>query len=170
MLDLFSYSGGWSLYGGRAGISGILAVDSSSQALNLAKRMAALNQLNIETLEADVFELLPELYKRPDRYDVIVLDPPAFCRSHRQLEGALKGYREINLRAMKLLAPGGVLFSCSCSQPVTAELFEDMLRVAAADSGRTFLLKELRLQPPDHPMLLNFPESQYLKCAILQLT
>ncbi len=160
MLDLFSYSGGWALYGAKAGMTDVTAVDSSSHALELVSKMATMNGFAVKTVETDVFEFLREQYALPQRYDLIALDPPWFCRSHRQLEGALKGYREINLRAMKLLAPGGVLFSCSCSQPVTAEIFEDTLRIAAADSGRTFILKELRLQPPDHPILLNFPESQ----------
>jgi len=169
MLDVFSYSGSWSIYGAKAGMQNIVAVDSSAEALEIAHKNAELNGYQLKTIANDAFQFLRDAYSNSERYDLIVLDPPAFCRSKRQLDRALRGYLEINLRAMKLLAKDGILFSCSCSQPVTPEIFLEVLRKAAADSGRSLLLKELLLQPPDHPMLINFPESQYLKCAILQL-
>jgi 23S rRNA (cytosine1962-C5)-methyltransferase len=169
MLDVFSYSGGWSLYGAKAGLKNITAVDSSADALKAAARNAELNNFKLNCLEQDAFQFLREGYSSKDRYDVIVLDPPAFCKSKRQLPEAVRGYREINVRAMKLLERDGVLFTCSCSQPVTPEIFVDILKQAAADSGRTFRMIELLLHPLDHPVLLQFPESLYLKCAVLQV-
>jgi 23S rRNA (cytosine1962-C5)-methyltransferase len=170
MLDVFSYSGGWSIYGAKAGLKQITAVDSSADALKSAARNAELNTFKLQCIEQDAFQFLREAYGSKDRYEVIVLDPPAFCKSKRQLVEAVRGYREINLRAMKLLERDGVLFTCSCSQPVTPELFVDVLKQAAADSGRTFRMLELLLHPLDHPVLLQFPESLYLKCAVLQVT
>lgn len=169
MLDVFSYSGGWSLYGAKAGLKNITAVDSSADALKAASRNAELNNFNFNCIDQDAFQFLREAYSSKDRYDVIVLDPPAFCKSKRQLPEAVRGYREINVRAMKLLERDGVLFTCSCSQPVTPEIFVDILRQAAADSGRSFRMIELLLHPLDHPVLLQFPESLYLKCAVLQV-
>jgi 23S rRNA (cytosine1962-C5)-methyltransferase len=169
MLDVFSYSGGWSVYGAKAGLREILAVDSSAEALKSAARNAELNNFRLDCVEQDAFQFMREAYSSKERYDVIVLDPPAFCKSKRQLVEAVRGYREINLRAMKLLERDGVLFTCSCSQPVTPEIFIDVLRQAAADSGRTFRMNELLLHPMDHPVLLQFPESLYLKCAVLQV-
>jgi 23S rRNA (cytosine1962-C5)-methyltransferase len=168
MLDAFSYAGGWALYGARAGMKEITAVDSSQGALAAARENAELNGYSITTIAEDVFEFLRSRYSSPSRYDLIVLDPPAFCKSRRQLPQAIKGYREINLRAMKLLNPGGVLITCSCSQPVSTEIFLDILREAASDSGRSFHLQDVFFQPPDHPVLLNFPESHYLKCVVLE--
>ncbi|HET6267376.1 MAG TPA: class I SAM-dependent rRNA methyltransferase [Acidobacteriota bacterium] len=169
MLDVFSYSGAWAMYAAKAGYSQITAIDSSSEALAAVQENANLNGFSVNTLQADVFEFLRSQYAKPDRYDCIVLDPPAFCKSKRNLAQAVKGYREINVRAMKLLSKNGVLFTCSCSQPLTPDLFEGVLRQAAADSGRTFHFREMRFQPPDHPVLLHFPESHYLKCAVLEL-
>lgn len=170
MLDAFSYTGAWSLYGARTGIRHVTAVDSSKEALAIAEENARLNNFQIKTIAVDVFRFLKEAYAQENnRYDLIVLDPPAFCKSKRHLPEALKGYREINLRAMKLLKKDGALFTCSCSQPVDVEVFLETLRHAAADSGRAFRLHEVRLHPPDHPVLLHFPESLYLKCVILQL-
>lgn len=168
-LDAFSYSGAWAMYAARAGMRRITAVDSSQDALAGATANAELNRYSITTIAEDVFEFLRRKYSTPERYDLIVLDPPAFCKSRKHLQEALKGYREINLRAMKLLNHGGVLITCSCSQPVTPDIFMEMLRGAAADSGRAFAVREFRLHPPDHPVLLHFPESLYLKCAILEL-
>ena len=168
-LDAFSYTGAWALYAARAGMKKITAVDSSKEALAGAIQNAELNGYSITTIADDVFEFLRRKYSTSERYDMIALDPPAFCKSRKQVDEALKGYREINLRAMKLLSHDGVLITCSCSQPVTPDLFLDMLRDAAADSGRAFALREFRLHPPDHPVLLHFPESLYLKCAILEL-
>jgi 23S rRNA (cytosine1962-C5)-methyltransferase len=170
MLDVFSYSGAWSMYAAQAGIHEITVVDSSADALNGAMRNAELNQFKISCIQEDAFKFLRNAYSSEKRYDLIVLDPPAFAKSKKHLKEAVKGYREINLRAMKLLSRNGVLATCSCSQPVSEELFVGILQQAAADSGRVFHLRELLLHPPDHPVLLNFPESLYLKCAFLQVT
>jgi 23S rRNA (cytosine1962-C5)-methyltransferase len=169
MLDAFCYTGSWSMYGAKASLQSITAVDTSSEALEIARQTAKLNGINITTVEENVVDFLRAQYATKDRYDVIVLDPPAFCKSKKQLAQAVRGYREINVRAMKLLQKNGVLFTCSCSQPIDPEIFEDILRQAAQDSGRTFVLREMLFHPPDHPVLLHFPESHYLKCAILQL-
>lgn len=169
MLDAFCYTGAWSVYGAKAGLTRITAVDSSEEALQAAQQNAERNGFHITTINEDVMQFLRAAYSKPERYDVIVLDPPAFCKSRKNLAQAVRGYREINLRAMKLLNRDGLLFTCSCSQPVTPEIFEDILRQAAADSGRAFVLRKMLFQPPDHPVLLHFPESHYLKCAVLQL-
>jgi 23S rRNA (cytosine1962-C5)-methyltransferase len=169
MLDVFSYSGAWSMYGAKAGVREIIAVDSSADALKMAEENARLNAYEIRTIQAQAIDFLHQQYHSPDRFDRIVLDPPAFCKSKRNLPAALRAYREINLRAMKLIRNGGLLFSCSCSQPVTPNIFLDVLHQAAAASGRAFFLRDLLFQPADHPILMNFPESHYLKCAILEL-
>ena len=168
LLDVFSYTGAWAMYGAAAGIPKILAVDSSQEALQKAEQNAAANGYRITTIVADAPEFLRELSGSAERYDRIVLDPPPFCKSKRHLASATRAYREINLRAMKSLSPGGLLFSCSCSQPVTSEIFLEILRQAAVASGRRFFLREILFHPPDHPILVGFPESHYLKCAILQ--
>ena len=169
MLDVFSYSGAWGLYGAKAGIKNITVVDTSQEALALAQKNAELNGYSITTVVADAIDFLRQRYEATERFDRIVLDPPAFCKSKKHLPAALKAYREINLRAMKLLGTGGFLFTCSCSQPVTPEIFLQVLHQAAAASGRILYLRELLFQPPDHPILMNFPESHYLKCAILHV-
>ncbi len=169
MLDTFCYTGSWALYAARAGMKRITAVDSSAEALASAAENAKLNGYSITTVADDVFEFLRKQYSGPERYDVVVLDPPAFCKSKRHLDQALRGYLDINLHAMKLLNKDGVLFTFSCSQAVTPEIFADMLRSAAASSGRAFRLHEILSQPPDHPILLNFPESHYLKGAVIQV-
>jgi 23S rRNA (cytosine1962-C5)-methyltransferase len=169
MLDAFAYTGAWSLYAAKAGMNPITAIDSSEDALAIARENARLNQAPLETIRTDVFEFLRAQYSKPERYDLIVLDPPAFAKSKRHLTEAIKGYREINLRAMKLLNKDGVLMTCSCSQPVTTDLFLEILRQAAADSGRSFEALDILYQSPDHPVLLQFPESHYLKCVVLKV-
>ena len=168
LLDIYSYTGAWALYGAAAGIKNVIAVDSSAAALNIAAQNAARNGHSITTVVSDAPAFLREAFSDPQRYARIVLDPPAFCKSKRHLPAAIRAYREINLRAMKCLSRGGMLFTCSCSQPVTPEIFMDVLHQAARASGREFHLRELLLQPPDHPILIGFPESHYLKCAVLQ--
>ncbi|HJZ10842.1 MAG TPA: class I SAM-dependent rRNA methyltransferase [Acidobacteriota bacterium] len=169
MLDAFCYTGAWSLYGAKAGLQSITAVDTSEAALNILRQNANLNGAAIEAVNADVFDFLRSKYDGSERFDLIVLDPPAFCKSKRHLREALKGYREINLRAMKLLSRHGFLFTCSCSQPVASETFIEVLRAAGGDSGRSFHIREILHHPQDHPVLLGFPESQYLKCVVLQV-
>ena len=170
MLDVFSYSGAWSIYAAQAGVKEITVLDSSAEALKGARRNAELNNFEISCIQEDAFHFLRNAYSSEERYDLIVLDPPAFAKSKKYLIDAVKGYREINVRAMKLLNRDGMLVTCSCSQPLTPELFVDVLRQAAADSGRNFQFRELLMHPLDHPVLLSFPESLYLKCAFLQVS
>jgi 23S rRNA (cytosine1962-C5)-methyltransferase len=116
----------------------------------------------------DAFEFLRSEESAGAHYDTIVLDPPAFAKTRHSIDGALRGYKEINLRAMRLLSPGGMLFTASCSFHVSASLFRDMLRDAAGDSGRRIALREFRGQPLDHPEVLTIPESGYIKGALLE--
>jgi 23S rRNA (cytosine1962-C5)-methyltransferase len=146
------------------------AVDISGAAVELARSNAARNGLkNVECLEANAFDFLRERHKEGRRYDIIVLDPPAFAKNKESLEGALRGYKEINNRAMRLLRPGGVLITCSCSHHVSEALFAEMLADAAKDAGCWTRVLERRGQAPDHPILLSVPETFYLKCFILEI-
>ncbi|MFZ4987126.1 MAG: class I SAM-dependent rRNA methyltransferase [Blastocatellia bacterium] len=132
---------------------------------------ARLNDLtNIEFIEANVFDQLRQYDDAGRRFETIVLDPPAFAKNRDALEGALRGYKEINLRAMRLLAPGGILITCTCSYHVSEQLFQQVLEDAARDAGRTLQIIEKRTQGRDHPMLLSLPETLYLKCFVLRLT
>jgi len=167
-LDVFSYHGSFALHLAR-GAEHVTAVDASASALERAAANAARNGIgNIECVEADAFEWLREAVTRRERYDVIALDPPALAKNRGSIEGAKRGYKELNLRAMKLLAPGGLLFTASCSYHVTKPLFLDILRDAAADSGRPMILRALTGQPLDHPEVLTIPETGYLKGALLE--
>jgi 23S rRNA (cytosine1962-C5)-methyltransferase len=168
-LDCFSYHGSFALHLAR-GADSVIALDASAAALARARENVALNDLhNVELMEANAFDELRALSSdRARRFDTIVLDPPAFAKSRASLPGALRGYKEINLRAMRLLAPGGLLFTASCSFHVTRPLFLDMLEAAAADSGRRLALRELRGQPLDHPEVLTIPESGYMKAALVE--
>ncbi len=167
-LDCFTYHGSFALHlAARA--NDVVAVDSSLPALARAERNAALNGCtNVRFREANVFEFLRSEEERGARYDTIVLDPPAFAKNRGALSAAIRGYKEINLRAMRILAPGGLLFTASCSYHLTRPTFLEMLEVAAADSGRRIALRELRGQPLDHPEILTIPESGYVKGAILE--
>ena len=168
VLDVFSYAGGFALHAARVS-ERVEAVDSSGGALDAARRNAELNGLdNIAFTRASAFELLRERSDRGERYDAVILDPPAFAKSRREVPKATRAYKEINLRAMKLLAPGGTLVTCSCSYHFSRELMEDTLRSAAADAGRTMRIREWRGQSSDHPEVLTIPETRYLKCAILE--
>ena len=167
-LDCFAYHGSFALHLAR-GASDVTALDSSAPALARARENAARNGFtNIRTVEADAFEFLRAEERAGARYDTIVLDPPAFAKTRNSLDGAIRGYKEINLRAMRLLSPGGMLFTASCSFHLSLPLFRDMLRDAAADSGRRIALRELRGQPLDHPEVLTIPESGYIKGALLE--
>ncbi|MGH7503477.1 MAG: class I SAM-dependent rRNA methyltransferase [Longimicrobiales bacterium] len=167
-LDCFSYHGSFALHLAR-GATTVTAVDSSSDALERAQRNAQLNGFtNIEFLEANVFELLRSLEAANQRFDMIVLDPPAFAKSKQSVTTALRGYKEINLRAMRLLAPGGHLCTFSCSYHVGRARFDDMLAKAAADAGRPLRWLEWRGQAADHPGAVQIPESSYLKGAVLE--
>ncbi|HXF95978.1 MAG TPA: class I SAM-dependent rRNA methyltransferase [Gemmatimonadales bacterium] len=167
-LDLFTYHGSFALHLARRA-QAVLGVDASAEALARAAENAALNGLaNIAWREANAFDLLRELERAEERFDAIVLDPPAFAKNKESVPRALGGYKEINLRAMRLLNPGGVLFTCSCSYHVTRPLFLGMLADAARDSGRRLVLAALVGASGDHPELLNVPETGYLKGALLR--
>jgi 23S rRNA (cytosine1962-C5)-methyltransferase len=167
-LDCFAYHGSFSLHlAGRA--SSVLALDASREALARGSANAALNRLgNIEWREADVFEALREFERARERFDAIVLDPPAFAKSRASVAAALRGYREINLRAMRVLAPGGFLLTASCSFHVRLPQFLGMLAEAAGDSGRRMTLGRVLGQGEDHPELLTVPETGYLKGAVVR--
>ena len=167
-LDLFTCTGGFGLHLART-CSHVEAVDSSEAALATAQRNATANGLdNISFREADAFEILSSYTSARRTFDTIVLDPPAFAKSRTQLEGAARGYKDINLRAMRLLPPGGVLVTNSCSHHVSEAMLLEIVAQAALDSGRTFRVLERRTQAKDHPILLTVPETHYLKCVILQ--
>jgi 23S rRNA (cytosine1962-C5)-methyltransferase len=167
VLDCFCYVGAWALSAARFGATEVIGLDSSEKAIALAAKNAALNGLSVQFKKADVFDELRVLEKQRERFGSIVLDPPAFVKSRAKVREALKGYKEINLRAMKLLEPGGALVTCSCSHHIDQELFREMLIDAASSAGRQAKLLEMRSQARDHPALLAARETQYLKCAIL---
>jgi 23S rRNA (cytosine1962-C5)-methyltransferase len=136
----------------------------------MAEKNAALNGREMEWIEANAFDLLREYAAANRRYDTIVLDPPAFAKTKRDLEKALRGYKELNLRAMKMLRPGGILVTCSCSFHVSTANFLEVVADAARDSHRSLRVVESRGAAKDHPMLLNIPETSYLKCLILSVS
>jgi 23S rRNA (cytosine1962-C5)-methyltransferase len=167
-LDAFTYHGSFALHLAAAGAR-VVAVDQSGPALERGRRNQALGGLEgIEWVEANAFDLLRERADRGARFDLVVLDPPAFARSKSSVRGALRGYKEINLRAMSLLAPGGRLLTFSCSYHVGRERFLDMLADAASDSGRPLVLERVLGQARDHPHVLTIPETGYLKGALLR--
>jgi 23S rRNA (cytosine1962-C5)-methyltransferase len=167
-LDCFSYHGSFALHLARHA-DHVLAVDASAHALTRAEENFRRNALsNGEFVEANAFEFLKAKERERVRFDTIVLDPPAFAKTRAALPGAIRGYKEINLRAMRILAPGGMLFTASCSYHLTKALFLEMLEEAAADSGRRVALRELRGQPLDHPEVLTIPETGYVKGALLE--
>lgn len=167
-LDCFSYHGSFALHLAR-NAAHVTAVDSSAAALGRARSNAALNGLsNLEAVEADVFEYLRAKQAEGDLFETIVLDPPAFAKNKSAVPAAVRGYREINLRAMQILARGGILFSASCSYHLSRELFFEVIREAAAGSGRRIAVLGLTGQPQDHPEVLTIPESGYLKGALLK--
>ncbi|WP_297558409.1 class I SAM-dependent rRNA methyltransferase [Meiothermus sp.] len=168
-LDVFSYHGSFALHLAR-NFKQVTAVDSSAAALQRAGENAQANGLsNITFREANAFEFLREEERRKAQYDLIVLDPPAFAKGRRDIERAYAAYKEINLRAMKLLPSGGLLATASCSHHLSEPLFYQMLAEAASDAHRTVRVVEKRGQGWDHPVLLNVPETQYLKFALLEI-
>ncbi len=173
-LDVFCYQGGFALHLAPV-CDQVTGVDSSRPALEVADQNASLNKAltkdkEIEWIEANAFDLLKDYSASNHHYDTIVLDPPAFAKSKRDLDAALRGYKELNLRALKMLRPGGILVTCSCSYHVGQTDFLEMLGGAALDSHRTLHLIEVRGQAKDHPVLLNVPETSYLKCVIAHVT
>jgi 23S rRNA (cytosine1962-C5)-methyltransferase len=172
-LDVFCYQGGFALHLA-SHCSRVTAVDSSRPALEIADQNAVLNSAHlngkeIEWIEANAFDLLKD-YATSQRYDTIVLDPPAFAKSKRELDAAMRGYKELNLRSLKMLRPGGTLVTCSCSYHVSQADFLEMLASAARDAHRTLRLLEVRSQAKDHPILLDVPETAYLKCIIVHVS
>ncbi len=167
-LDLFSYHGSFALHLAKAAES-VTAVDSSADALERASENVALNGFtNVALVQADAFEYLREREKTGTRYDTIVVDPPAFAKNKASLEGAIRGYRDINLHAMRLLETGGLLYTASCSYHVSKALFLEMLQEAAAAAGRRMILRTITAQPLDHPEVITIPETGYLKGALLE--
>ncbi len=168
-LDCFTSTGGFALHLA-AKCETVEAVDSSGPALATARQNAEANGIaNIHFQEADVFELLAGHAAARRQYSFVVLDPPAFAKSRHNLEAAVSGYREINLRALRLLGPGGILVTCSCSHHLGEAIFLELIAQASLDAGRTVRVLERRTQAQDHPILLTVPETHYLKCLILEV-
>ena len=169
VLNCFSYSGGFGILALKAGASHITNIDSSADSLKMVEKNIFLNGLDAsksDQVEGDVFKILRTYRDSGKNFDVIVLDPPKFAESKSQLDGALRGYKDINLLAFKLLKPGGVLFTFSCSGHIVPELFRKVVSDAAIDSGRRVQQIALLQQSSDHPVMMNFPESFYLKGLI----
>lgn len=170
VLDCFTHTGAFALNCAMAGAASVTAVDVSDDALSTARHNAELNGLNVSFLCADVFDLLTEKFERKERdYDFIILDPPAFTKSSSTVKNAIRGYKDINYRAMKLLPRGGYLATCSCSHFMTDDLFRKMLHSAAKDADVTLKQIEARQQSPDHPISWDVPETDYLKFYIFQV-
>ena len=168
-LDCFTFNGAFALH--LAGVcEHVIGIDISGEAIAAARRNAELNQFtNVEFREANVFDALREMEAAGERFDTIVLDPPAFAKNRASLKSALRGYKEINLRALKLLNRGGVLITCTCSYHVSEELFVNVLAQAAIDAHRRLQIVEKRMQATDHPVLITMPETYYLKCVIARV-
>ncbi|MBN9615729.1 MAG: SAM-dependent methyltransferase [Acidobacteriales bacterium 59-55] len=171
-LDVCTYQGGFALHLAQS-CQQVTGVDASRKALETADRNLALNPelgAQVDWMEADAFELLREYEAAGEKYDTIVLDPPAFAKSSRAAESALRGYKELNLRAMKMLQAGGTLVTCSCSHHVAPAEFTEVVAAAASDAGRRVQVIEIRGAAPDHPAVLTLPETSYLKCLILRVS
>jgi 23S rRNA (cytosine1962-C5)-methyltransferase len=171
VLDCFCHTGGFSVHAAHYGAREVLGLDISPEAIAMARRNAVLNGFgNLCSFEeANVFDALREFERRKERFDVVILDPPAFVKARKALEGAIRGYKEINLRAMKLLSPGGFLVTCSCSYHMPEDLFLEVIQSAAMDARRRLRLLARRGQALDHPVLLGYDESRYLKCLLLEI-
>jgi 23S rRNA (cytosine1962-C5)-methyltransferase len=171
-LDVCTYQGGFALHLARVS-KRVTGIDASRSSLEVAERNLAANRdkLNAEVdwVAGDAFEILRDWSAAHERFDSIVLDPPAFAKSKRAVEGALRGYKELNLRALQMLRPGGLLVTCSCSHHVSAAEFEAVVAAAAADAHRRVRLRQRRGAAPDHPVVLNIPETEYLKCLVLEV-
>ena len=168
-LDCFTFNGAFALHLARA-CEHVIGIDISGDAVASARRNAELNAAsNVEFREANVFDALREMESATERFDVIVLDPPAFAKNRASLKAAIRGYKEINLRALKLLNAGGVLVTCTCSYHVSEDLFLQIVAEAAIDAHRRVQIIEKRIQATDHPVLLGMPETYYLKCVILRV-
>jgi 23S rRNA (cytosine1962-C5)-methyltransferase len=170
-LDVCTYQGGFALHLAR-GCARVTGIDVSRAALEIAEKNLDMNRAalraEVDWVEADAFDLLRDWSDAGTRYDTIVLDPPAFAKTRRAVEGAIRGYRELNLRALKMLRPGGHLITCSCSHHVGLAEFLETVRAAAGDARRRVRLLEIRGAAPDHPVVLNIPETEYLKCVVVE--
>ncbi len=171
-LDVCTYQGGFALHLARV-CKRVTGIDSSRASLEVAERNLEANRTQIagevDWVEADAFEILRDWSEAGEKFDTIVLDPPAFAKSQRAVEGALRGYKELNLRALKMLRSGGLLVTCSCSHHVSWADLEASVASAAADAHRRVRLRERRGAAPDHPVVLNLPETEYLKCLVLEV-
>ena len=168
-LDCFTFSGAFALHLAR-GCDSVLGIDISADAITAAARNAELNNAaNVEFREANVFDSLREMEAAGERFDTIVLDPPAFAKNRASVKPAVRGYKEINLRAIKLLNPGGVLVTCTCSYHMSEQTFLEIIAEAANDAHRRLQLIEKRTQAGDHPILFGMPETYYLKCVIARV-
>jgi 23S rRNA (cytosine1962-C5)-methyltransferase len=168
-LDCFTFNGAFALH--LAGVcDNVIGIDISAEAIEAARRNAALNEVtNVEFREANVFDALREMEAAGEHFDTIVLDPPAFAKNRASAQAAARGYKEINLRAIKLLNPGGILVTCTCSYHMPEDLFLGIIAEAANDAGRQLQLVEKRTQASDHPILMGVPETYYLKCVIARV-
>jgi len=171
VLDCFCYTGAWGITAAKNGAKGVLGIDSSQKSLELAKKNAKLNETEklCTFVKGDAFEILRGLAQKGEKFDMVILDPPAFVKSKSKLVEGMKGYKEINLQALKLLDNRGILISCSCSHNLSKDLFVEIIKSAAKDARKTLRLIEFRTQAKDHPILLSMPETEYLKCAILEV-
>ena len=170
VLDCFCHNGSFALHAAKYGAKSVLGVDISEEALAVARRNAAINGFDNVTFEAhNCFDLLRELTDAGERFDLVILDPPAFTKNKAAVPSALRGYKEINLRGLKLVRPGGFLVTCSCSQHVLPEMFQDVINQAARDAKKRVRLVEFRTQGYDHPILPQSVETKYLKTMILQV-
>lgn len=171
-LDVCTYQGGFALHMAQQCLR-VTGIDVSRSALEVAERNLEANReklfAEVDWIEADAFDLLRDWSDAGTQYDTIVLDPPAFAKSKRAVEGALRGYKELNLRALKMLRPGGVLITCSCSHHISGADFAATVAAAAGDAGRRVRLVERRGAAPDHPVILTIPETEYLKCLICEV-
>jgi 23S rRNA (cytosine1962-C5)-methyltransferase len=168
-LDCFTFNGAFALHLASV-CEEVIGIDISADAVGAAQNNAQLNGMeNVEFREANVFDALREFEARDERFDVIVLDPPAFAKNRASLKAAWRGYKEINLRALKLLQPGGALITCTCSYHVSEELFLEIVGEAAIDARRRVQVVEKRMQASDHPVLVGMPETYYLKCVIARV-
>lgn len=171
VLDAFCYTGAWGVHAARYGAKSVLGMDSSEKAILQAEANTERNRLGsvCRFTKEDVFEGLRRLQTSGEKFDIVILDPPAFAKSRQKVKEAIRGYKEINRLAMMLLSPNGILITCSCSHLIGPEMFRDMLVSAAADAKRSFYIADWRTQGRDHPIVLGIPETQYLKCVVLQL-
>jgi len=169
VLDLCCHTGGFAIHAALYGASAVEAVDVSEDALDMVRQNAALNGVQVETTCGNVFDVVKEYSEQGRQFGLVVCDPPAFAKNRKSLEAAYRGYKELNLRSIKLTKPGGILVSCSCSQYMTPGLFLQMLKEAAMDCGRQVRLLETLIQSRDHPACLNAEQALYLKGYIVQV-